>query len=106
LIAHFEKATKEKGLPTQLFEDPEASGFQDKELIQALEAEVAQDPDFEMPEGFKKQVIKIPNYDFSIPDCARAVMKESQVVATEVMDEMLFDVLGIHFLEPKVSFIT
>jgi hypothetical protein len=31
-------------------------------------------------------------------------MKEGQIIATEVMDDILFEAIGIHFLEPLVSF--
>lgn len=37
---------------------------------------------------------------------AKSVMKPSQIVATELMDELLFKILDIHFLEPIVHFET
>jgi len=69
-----------------------------------MEDKLVDDPNFNLPEGFKKEKVKEPVYDFSIPDCAKALIPESKVIATEVMDEIFFDVIGIHFLEPKVSF--
>jgi len=32
------------------------------------------------------------------------MLSESQVIATQVVDELLFGALGIHFLEPQVQF--
>ena len=61
-----------------------------------------------MPEGYRKVTEKTPVYNYVIPECARIVMEEhngdQQVFCTELMDEILFDALEIHFLEPQVSF--
>ena len=40
MLHQWEKATKERGKSTQLFEDPDLSIFDDKELINALEKKV------------------------------------------------------------------
>lgn len=53
-----------------------------------------------MPEGFKTVLEKVPIYNFNVVPSAAAVLKESQVVATEMMDQILFEAIGIHFLEP------
>jgi hypothetical protein len=66
----------------------------------ALEEQVNKDKDFQVPEGFKRVVEKVPIYSFNVPACAAAVLKESQVVATEMMDQILFEAVGVHFLEP------
>ena len=47
---------------------------------------------------------KIPIYNYHIPNCAKAVMEDKDIVCVETMDNILFDCLGIHFLEPQVSF--
>ena len=77
-----------------LYEDPDQSSFNDRELMLALQDKVNDDQDFPVPEGFKKVLERVPNYSF----------KESQVVATEMMDQIMFEAVGIHFLEPQVSF--
>ena len=60
-----------------LYEDPDHSSVQDRELMAALEAKVNEDEDFPVPEGFKKVVEKVPIYSFNVPACAAAVLKES-----------------------------
>lgn len=53
---------RESGKSTVLYEDPDASPFLDKELIQGLEKKLASDPNAEVPEGFRKELQKIPCY--------------------------------------------
>ena len=53
-----------------------------------------------MPEGFSKVIERMPIYSYKIPECAVKFLPESKVMATEVMDDILFEILGIHFLEP------
>lgn len=40
LVAHFEGATRSKGLSTVLYDDPDATGVGDKQLIKALNAKL------------------------------------------------------------------
>jgi len=54
LVKHFEHATRSKGLNTVLYEDPDATGMGDKDLIKALNEKVTNDPGYPIPEGFFK----------------------------------------------------
>lgn len=74
--------------------------FDDKELMFALDEKLKFDPDAKIPEGFKKKVEKVPVYEFRIPDFIRQHQDESQIIAIETMDEILYDAFGTHFLEP------
>lgn len=78
--------------------------MQDRELMQALDKKINQDPNYPVPEGYTKVIEKMPIYTYKVPECAAKFLKESKVMATEMMDEILFEVLGIHFLEPQVKF--
>jgi hypothetical protein len=62
MLAQWEKATKERGKSTQLFEDPDLSIFTDKELIKALEEKCRTDPTYPVPEGYRKVTEKNPVY--------------------------------------------
>lgn len=104
MIHVWEDATKERGKNTQLYEDPDLSIFADKELISALEKKVIEDPNYPVPEGYRKVVEKIPIYTYKLPECVKQLMKDSTIVVTELLDEVLAKALKIHFLEPKVSF--
>ena len=80
--------------------------MQDRELLLAIEEKLNKYPNYPVPEGFTKAVEKTPVYSYKVPDCAVKFLKESKVMATEVMDEILFQALGIHFLESQVKFKT
>jgi hypothetical protein len=64
--------------------------MQDRELIQALDKKINQDPNYPVPEGFMKVIEKMPIYTYKVPECAAKSLKESKVMATEMMDEILF----------------
>ncbi len=104
LVSQMEQATRSRGNSTLLFEDPDASGMGDQQLIKALNERLADDPDYPIPEGYFKQVERMPIYDYRVPDNAKDQISEDQVVCIEVMDELLNEIFGIHFLEPLVSF--
>ena len=54
LIERFEQATRDRGKSTLIYEDPDATVFADRELLQALEKKVNEDPSYPIPEGFRK----------------------------------------------------
>jgi hypothetical protein len=49
LLSQFEKATRDRGKSTAIFEDPDTSNFADKQLIAALEKNCAQNPNYVVP---------------------------------------------------------
>lgn len=54
LVSHFEVATRSRGLNPVLYEDPDATGLGDKQLVKALNDKLASDPGYPIPEGFFK----------------------------------------------------
>jgi hypothetical protein len=106
LLTQFEQATRDRGKSTQLYEDPDFSGMQDRELINALDKKINEDPNYPVPEGFTKVVEKMPIYSYKVPESAAKFLKESKVMAIECLDEILDQALGIHFLEPLIKFET
>jgi hypothetical protein len=67
LIETFEKATRDRGKSTAIYEDPDWSSFKDNELINALEEKLMEDPNYPVPEGYKKVVEKEPIFSYEIP---------------------------------------
>ena len=89
-------------MPTKIYEDAEPA---DKELLDALNKELqAEGASFEVPDGYKCETLKEPQITYGIPSCLRNALSESQIIASEVVDQMLFDKFGFHFLEPFVNF--
>ena len=105
LVDRFEEAMRKSGKNTTLYEDPDQTGaFADKELIKAIEHKLQEDPSYPVPEGFRKVTEKIPVYEYALPECISNVISEGQNIGTSVMDDILHQALGIHFLEPQVKF--
>ena len=42
-------------------------------------------------------------YEYKIPQKIRNTINEGEIIATELMDEIIYDVFGVHFLEPIAS---
>ena len=65
----FEKGAEARGKPTILFVDPGnvPNPFDDKEVLNALEKRLMDEPDRKVPEGFKKKVEKTPVYQYGVP---------------------------------------
>lgn len=76
LVAQFESATRDRGRSTALYEDPDQSGFADKELVAALDKKLQEDPSYPVPEGFRKVTEKVPIYEYRIPNCAASMLSE------------------------------
>jgi len=54
LVNHFEIATRSRGHSTVLYDDPDATGIGDKELIKALNKKLQEDPSYQITEGYFK----------------------------------------------------
>ena len=67
--------------------------------MELLTKKCQDDPMYQLPEGYKKvlerRVVDVHQVSEAIP------MKESQVVAIEVLDSLIFKAFGTHFLEPS-----
>jgi len=66
LVNQFEKATREKGLSTFLYEG-HADGSNNK-LVALLNEKLYKDANYPVPEGFIKQKEKVPVYDYSLSE--------------------------------------
>ena len=43
-------------------------------------------------------------YQYKVPESIFFELRESQVNVVEILDSILFEAMGVHFLEPKVTF--
>ncbi len=115
LVAHFEVATRSRGLNPVLYEDPDATGLGDRQLVKALNDKLQSDPGYPIPEGFFKVMERTPVYEYRVPKSMYAVdeegvitdggqLSEATVLGVEVLDGFLNELFGVHILEPLVSF--
>lgn len=71
LLQTWEQATREKGKNTALFDDLDASPFNDKELIQAINKQLEKNPNYPVPEGYRRVAEKTPIYHYGVPEGAK-----------------------------------
>jgi hypothetical protein len=58
-----------------------------------------EDPQMEIPEGFYKVYEREMLFDYTLPDYLP--IKESKKISIELLDEIVSDIFGIHFLEAR-----
>ena len=69
-----------------LYDDPDATDLKDRGLIKALNEKVQEDPNYPIPEGFYKQVEKLPIYDYRVPELVVPQIGEDKALVVEVFD--------------------
>lgn len=67
LIDHLSKVAKQKHFSTFLYEDPEASALGDQEILRELNRQIEINPNYELPEGYKKVTEKDILYEYRFP---------------------------------------
>ncbi len=67
MIDHLARVAKAKHFSTFLYEDPEASALGDQEIIRELNRQIEINPNYEIPEGYKKVTEKDITYEYLIP---------------------------------------
>jgi len=95
-----EKETKARGDSITLFEDPDSTVMADPELLKALNKKLIENPDYPVPEGFKKVKEKTLIHNYELPKFIE--MKESTQTALELLDELVFGKFQFHILEPII----
>ena len=84
-------------VPRTLFEDPDP-GCADRDVIQALNQKLEKDPNMALNENYKKyEELQIKVF-YEVP-----VGKKSQRRVIKILDELLFDTFGFHFLLPTFT---
>lgn len=101
-LRKLEKGQKDKGASTILFEDPDATTVGDATLLNALNKKIKEDPNYPVPEGYKKVTERDIVYDYKLPEYIP--IAKNKRIAMEILDDILFDKLQIHFLEPIISY--
>jgi len=97
-----EKGQKDRGASTILFEDPDATSIGDPTLLNALNKKIKVDPNYPIPEDYKKVKEREITYEYKLPDYVP--VSENKRIAMELLDEIIFEKLQLHFLEPLVSY--
>lgn len=94
-------ATKGRGDSTILFDDPDSTTLADPDLMKILNKKIKENPDYPVPEGFKKVKEFYLEYDYKVPEFIP--MTEAQRDSLEILDDLIFSKFQFHFLEPVVK---
>lgn len=100
-FSQMQKTAKQNGDSMVLFEDPDLTVMADPELLRALNKKLLENPDYPVPEGFKKVKEQTLVSNYEVPKFIQ--VSESVKTALEVLDDMMFGKFQIHILEPIVK---
>lgn len=85
-----------------LYEEPDTTTIGDQELLKELNKRVRINPDQLVPEGYYKVTEKEQILTYCLPDYIS--IKEEQKICIELLDYILNEAVGAHFLESLVSY--
>ena len=101
LVQHMAKAMLYKGESVQLYEEPDFVVGVDRQRLKELNRRIREEPNMSVPDGFYKVYEKDLCMEYTVPEYVP--MRESQRVAVEVLDGVLWDVFGMHWLEARAK---
>ena len=104
MVDRFEQATRDRGMSTLLYEDPDAHDDKDHDLVLALNLKLQTDENYPLPEGFMKIKERRPVYNYDIPEYTKEIAGEPMVMSLMILDELVSELIGIHFIEPTVRY--
>lgn len=105
LIKHFENATANRGESVVLYKDPDASALGDQELLNELNRIVKTNPDYPVPEGYRKFADKEIHFVYKIATQVTEMVPESLILCFEVLDSVINSIfVGSHSMESIVQY--
>ena len=75
----------------------------DKDIIPMLNKKLVENPKTQLPNGYKRIADKSVSVIYTVPP---AIGVQISGICIEVLDEILYSALGIHFLEPYIEIST
>ena len=99
LVDQFRKS-QSKVVPASFYTEPDY-GVGDKDIIKALNSRVKQEPNIELPEGYKKVQEKDVKVLYEVPEAVG--VSKAYRVSLEILDQVLFSSLKVHFLSPILT---
>lgn len=102
LMQEFKNAAKKLGERSPLFSNPHATSLEDPEVLIQLTKIVESNNDFHLPESYKKIEEKHIQKNYTIGN--QFQIKESVKICTELVDDLLKELLGSHIIEPTSEY--
>ena len=104
LVKHFMWSTKQKKESIILYEDPDATALGDPDILRQLNKIVETNPDYPIPEGYRKVSQKSIEFEYIIP--THFAIPEGTMICVELLDEIFDELFGLHIIEPIAQYIT
>ena len=100
ILKHFREEEKNKGGSTILFDDPEATIVADSEVLKEFNRQLEQDPEYVLPEGYKKVPDIRVKFEYKLVKGLGEVIEESFRDCYEILNEVINEKLGFWLYEP------
>ncbi|CAD8090140.1 unnamed protein product [Paramecium sonneborni] len=94
-ITHLRNVTASKGQSTGLFDDPESQYFMENDIIKEFNQQLLIDPNYELPQGYKKVTTFEIQIFYEIP-----LLEDNVKIPYQILNDLLKDALGINIIEP------
>jgi hypothetical protein len=88
LMRQFTAAARERGYNTVIYEEPDP-GAGDREVVRHLNDALAEDPETQLPPGYKRVIEKEIELVYSIPEEAVPSIPEPTRDCLEILDDVL-----------------
>ena len=92
LFNHFRDAEAKQGKNTALFDDPDSTDPGDKDLNKFLNDNIKENPEYPLPEAYRKVYEKHLEIDFKLP--SSLIIDDKIKISTDIIDEILFKNFG------------
>jgi len=100
MLKHFREEEKNKGVSTILFDDPEATIVTDSEVLKEFNRKLEEDPDYVLPEGYKKIPDIRVTFEYKLADALNDVLPEEYKDCYSIMNDIVNESLGFCLFEP------
>ncbi|KAL4446642.1 hypothetical protein ABPG74_005580 [Tetrahymena malaccensis] len=98
---HMREITKKKGQSTALFDDYDNLFFGETEVIKQFNKKLEENPDYPLPQGYKKVKEKEIKFEYALDPKGILPMKESFKYAYLVLNDLFQEQLKFSIIEPK-----
>ncbi|KAL4496244.1 hypothetical protein ABPG72_012981 [Tetrahymena utriculariae] len=98
---HMREITKKKGQSTAFFDDYDNLFFGETEVIKQFNKKLEENPDYPLPQGYKKVKEKEIKFEYALDPQGILPMKESFKYAYLVLNDLFQEQLKFSIIEPK-----
>ena len=101
-LDQLKKVTRDKSGSVEIFDNPEEAYFQENEVIREFNRRLRENPDYILPEGYKRVKQTTLDYEYNLHPMLQKNISSSYVEVLEVLDSIFAESpkLGFRLVEP------